>query len=197
MHPTLLTLMWRLSQWASRETTKPGTTIEGALIQGARHSELPATQTPSTTLQLRTLLRRNPTWVFGHLELGEESLQLHDIATAYASAQASLILLQSKNVRATDERREASTITKELAHAFYILGRCYLRRNLISPAKENLELAMQHKDYEFGAKEELAAALMSSGGYDDALNLLSEIPSDKRSSEAAAAFSFLSTKAAR
>lgn len=190
-HPKILTILWQVSRWASRTTNAP------RVLHPIEPKDTNSVKTPPpVSLQLRTLLRRTPTWTFGHLALAEEALRDNDIATAYASAQAAMILLTSEK-HLGDANRDAKSspsLPLDLAHTHFILGRCYLRRSVTHLAFDHLHLAKRHPHFELKAKEELAATYMTTGEYEQAIALLREIPPEALSAESSAAVAFLSKK---
>lgn len=156
----VLNTTWRLSCWASRQVEKDESQ-------------------PSKSEQLRALLRKHPNWRFGHLELGEESLAVDDIATAYASAQIVLHL------------ESPSPHSHYAARASFLLGRCYLRRGDAQRALKYFSDECSDPSLKWKIKEESAAAHMVCGDSCSALSTLLSIPIDKLSPEGAAAKEFL------
>jgi lipopolysaccharide biosynthesis regulator YciM len=168
----VLDCVWRISCWAQKYSTTPS----------------PPT---SKSEQLRTLLRKYPTWRLGHLELGEESLAADDIATAYASAHALLLLESSSS--------QPSCASPYSSRASFLLGRCYLRRG---DAKRALQFFTQvstqisirdskDRSLVWRIKEESAAAYMVCGDSNSALSTLLTVPEEKLTAEGAAAKAYL------
>ena len=121
---------------------------------------------------LRAMLRRRPFWLSGHLVLARLSLELGDLAAAYASAQAAVHLAGGSLVSARAKK---------------ILGQCYLRGGDCESAAAVFRdvVAALGDDYE--AKEELAAAYMALGDGASAQQVLKTIPDHKLSFQAKAA----------
>jgi len=128
---------------------------------------------------IRRELRKNPTWIRGHLELAELSLQLNDVATAYASAHAVLQLASSG---------------KNFGQAKYVLARAFLRR---ADAAQALPLFLEANAYlgeNLLFKEDLAACYMANEDFAGAYSILSGLPDDKLSSASKAALQFVKSK---
>jgi hypothetical protein len=134
--------------------------------------------------QLRTLLRKHPTWKLGHLELGEESLLVDDIGTAYASAQV-VLYLESQGIHSPQNKSQYSS------RASFLLGRCYLRRGDAKRALQFFTQECADPSLLWKIKEERAAAYMVCGDSHNALSILLSVPEDKLTPEGAAAIKYL------
>lgn len=171
----VLDCVWRISCWAHTLSGTQG--LPGLVTQELRAER---------SQQLRTLLRKNPTWRLGHLELGEESLFVDDVGTAYASACA-VIFLESNSSQPSRPSLLAS-------RAKFLLGRCYLRRG---DPKRALQIFTQESNAPsllWKIKEETAAAYMALGDTQSALSTLLAIPDEKLTPEGAAARAYLRKK---
>ncbi len=139
-----------------------------------------APQVDSTSLQLRSirsLLRRFPFWLRGHQHLGELSLSVDDVATAYAAAQCL--------VAATDPD------TSSRGTAYLLLGQSFLRRGDWRTSMEYLGRAAALLPKDTRVAEERAAAHMAAGEHSHALKMLETIPSTRLTPAAKAALEFL------
>ncbi len=170
----MLDLFWR---WGIRS----GATSVHGLAASASTSPQPL---PSVTAReicyLRSLLRKFPAWPGGHLQLAERSLILDDVGCAYASAHAALSCQsQELSIRET---------------AYFVLGRCYLRRGVCDKALSFLEQAAGLRGRETEVKEEIAAALLLKGDRQEALRILEALPDINLSPAGAAALQFLRAK---
>ncbi len=126
---------------------------------------------------IRSLLRRFPFWLRGHQRLGDISLRVDDVATAYAAAQCL--------IAATDEQ---SSLRGE---AYLLLGRSFLRRGDWRSSIGYLERAAVLLTKDLRVFEERAAAYMAGGERPRALEILETIPSERLSPAAKAALEFL------
>ena len=160
---TLLDGAWRVSCWAHKYTDA-------------------ASPRPSRSEQLRTILRKHPTWRLGHLELGEESLLSDDIASAYASAQV-VLHLESDDSQSPNASR-----------ASFLLGRCYLRRGDAKRALQFFTTKCTDPSLLWKIKEECAAAYMLCGDLETAFSTLSSVPHDALTPEGAAAKEYLTKR---
>ena len=129
---------------------------------------------------LRSLLRRFPYWPAGHRELALLSLEQDNIALAYSSAVIYEMI-----------SREDSTSRRE---GLLILGRCFLKRGDSHRALSYFEQARLLGLNTPQLTEEVAAAHILSGSYQEALESLSRIPSELLSAEGKAALSFVRSK---
>jgi hypothetical protein len=130
--------------------------------------------------QLRQLLRRYPYWSRGHLRFSELSLQVDDVASAYASGRAALALVAAEG--------------KEAGAAYFILGRCHLRRDDWAGSIPHLERAEQLLGNDRRVVEELAAAHMAGGDYTRAREYLERIPNPQLTPPARAALEFIRSR---
>jgi hypothetical protein len=154
---------------------------EGTLIAHER-SPSPSAEPDSGNINLRltslrSLLRRCPFWLRGHQRLGELSLSIDDVATAYAAAQC----LLAGTTEHTSLRGEA----------YLLLGRSFLRRGDWRTSVNYLDRASVLLPNDQRVSEECAAAYMAGGDRQRALQILEAIPSKRISSAANAALQFL------
>jgi thioredoxin-like negative regulator of GroEL len=138
------------------------------------------TQRPNRSELLRSLLRRFPYWIKGHLEYAEDALERDCVADAYASANAVLHLSESDRPHQTA--------------AHFALGRCFLRRGDWRSAVEHLSRAHAEMPTNHAISEELAAAYVLGGDYQAASRLLEAIPANHISAAGKAARSFVRAK---
>lgn len=124
---------------------------------------------------LRGILQKVPFWLPGHLQLAELSLLQRDIATAYASSQAVLVL-------------QPKDLERDWAHLH--LGRCYLQRGQLEAALEQFCAISPSGEVGIVACEERAAALLALGRTKDAADCLEAIPLGQRSHSAEAALQY-------
>lgn len=124
---------------------------------------------------VRRCLQRRPYWKRGHLTLARLSLQLDEVATAYASAQAALKLNLSG---------------RSSYEAHLVLGRACLRRGEWSRAIHILERLGASSPPDAAVTEDLAAAYLGAGSYARAAEILSHLPRAQLSAEGLAALSF-------
>lgn len=117
---------------------------------------------------LKHIIRRFPFWSSGHVRLGEISLELNDINTAYASAHAAILL--------------GNTVRGKR-----LLGACYLRAKEGGNAVKILKEVFMDNPRDFSMIEDLGAAYMLEGDYKSAKEYLEQIPEAKRSSSVNAA----------
>jgi tetratricopeptide (TPR) repeat protein len=153
---------------------------EATFTAPSAHSQSALAQTDQLTLRsasIRSLLRRFPFWLRGHQRLGDMSLCVDDVATAYAAAQCL--------IAATDEQ------TSLRGEAYLLLGRSFLRRGDWRSSIEYLERAATLLPNDLRVFEERAAAYMAGGAHARALGLLETIPSERLSPAAKAALEFL------
>jgi len=139
-----------------------------------------ASQKPTRSELLRSLLRRFPYWMKGHLEYAEDALERDSIAQAYASGNAVLYLSPSNS--------------PHRAAAHFVLGRCFLRRGDWRSAVEYLARSRAELASNYSITEELAAAYVLGGDYQAAKSLLEEIPANQISASGKAAQSFVRSK---
>lgn len=132
--------------------------------------------TERSAARLRSILRRYPFWVSGHLDLARLSLVEGDVATAYASAQAARALCDDNSRRA--------------AEALHILGQCFLARGEHAPALSLFQRAEMHLSGTPQFSEDVAAALMLAGSYEEAARLLEAIPPTSLSAQGKAALEY-------
>lgn len=130
---------------------------------------------------LRSLLRRFPYWLRGHLRLAEESLTIDDIITAYSSAHC--IIAGSYSTRNTPLRAEG----------YLLMGRACLRRGDWRSCLKHLQTAAELLPGDSRILEEEAAAYMAGDERARALTILQTIPSRKLSVAGRAALEFLLT----
>jgi tetratricopeptide (TPR) repeat protein len=114
---------------------------------------------------LRKALRESPTWIEGHLLLGDESLASREVQQAYACAQAAMSLLGS----------EGKTSNPKLFRwAQLLLAECYLAQGLAVAAREILEeLTEDGGPLRGRVTKGLAAALLLEGKEQEAAKLVS------------------------
>ncbi|MBX7143386.1 MAG: hypothetical protein K1X79_02965 [Oligoflexia bacterium] len=124
---------------------------------------------------LRRILRRVPFWGRGHLMLARLALARRDVSTAYASAQAALVLLRRPEDR---------------AYTQLVLGRCYLQRGQLETALQALNLVPFEGVWETEAREEMAAVLLALQRPQEAAAVLEGIPAGRRSQSAEAALRY-------
>lgn len=136
--------------------------------------------TPKTSELLRSLLRRYPFWIKGHLLLAEECLNRDAIGCAYASACCVSSLVE--------------TNTALMSAAEFLLGRCFLRRGDWQSALSYFQIARLKTPLNYRIHEEESAALILGGNYQEALSLLQAIPEHMLSPEAKAATAFARSK---
>lgn len=139
-----------------------------------------ASQKSNRSNLLRSLLRRFPYWIQGHLEYAEDALSRDSIAEAYASGNAALYL--------------SSSNAHQRAAAHFVLGRSFLRRGDWRSAVEYLSLATTELPSDYSIIEELAAAYILGGDYRSANPLLEAIPANHISAAGKAAHSFVRSK---
>jgi hypothetical protein len=139
-----------------------------------------ASRKPNRSELLRSLLRRFPYWIKGHLEYAEDALERDSIADAYASANAVLYLSESDHLHQ--------------AAAHFVLGRCFLRRGDWRSAVSYLSRAHTELTQKHEISEELAAAYVLGGDYQAASPLLEAIPANHISAAGKAARSFVRAK---
>jgi tetratricopeptide (TPR) repeat protein len=114
----------------------------------------------------QNLLRRFPYWAYGHRLFAESALLRDDVAAAYASTQAIIAL------------RGETTVSD------YLLGRCYLKRNLPEKAIEHLLRAHKQLPNDYEVIEEVVAGYIFLEQFDKAIEFLKIIPDERRSVEA-------------
>ncbi len=132
--------------------------------------------------RLKQLLRSFPYWSRGHLLLAQLSIKLHDIASAYASAQAVLVL-------------ERGGTSWHQAHG--ILGECYLAKSDSRRAISSIETALGGdlgENEKLAFKENLAAAYLLDENHGKVLELINAIPVDKLSASGVALLRFVREK---
>lgn len=117
---------------------------------------------------LKRKLRKFPFWSFGHIRLGEVSLDLKDLSSAYASANAAILL--------GSEHRGKK-----------LLGTCYLRAREGAKAVRVLTEVCDRWPLQISVLEDLGAALMLEGDFIKAKEILEQIPETKRSTSVNAA----------
>ena len=170
----VLDLFWR---WGIRSGA---TSFEGLSTSTSISTEPLPSATGREILYLRSILRRAPTWAGGHLQLAERSLILDDVACAYASAHAALA---------------CDGVARSIREAaWFVLGRCYLRRGMCERSLSFLTRAAELQGRETEVKEEIAAAVLLQGDRKEALRILEGLPSTKLSPAGAAALQFLRAK---
>lgn len=153
---------------------------EGTLGARTPHSPTQDTQVDGITLRItsiRSLLRRFPFWLRGHQRLGETSLVVDDVGTAYAAAQCL--------IAATGEH------TSLRGEAYLLLGRSFLRRGDWKTSIGYLERAAPLLPKDLRVFEERGAAYMAGGEHPRALEILETIPIERLSPAAKAALEFL------
>lgn len=126
-------------------------------------------------------LQRYPYWRGGHLLLARLALNDNDVATAYASVQAVLILGS-----ATDKRG---------LKARHILARSYLARGQGEHALAEIKKLKETGYYISEVIEDEAACYMAGGDNENAFKTLSQISIENLSNEAKAALQYLKKKA--
>lgn len=120
------------------------------------------------------ILRRFPMWARGHIRLGNAQLLLKQKTSAYISALAALELAGARN-----------------ADARHLLARVYLQSGRESEAEHLLEeLRIENPDHR-GFSEDLAAAYLHFEKYDRAKELLTAIPTERRSASTEATLRYL------
>lgn len=130
--------------------------------------------------RLVRIIRRFPDWPVGHKILAKDALARDDVATAYAAALC--------------YRQLSKDSTTALADASLLIGRCFLRRGEGARALDALEKAHQLAPNSYEISEDLAAAMMLVGKYDEAKAVMSGIPSPVQTPQAKAALKFLKNK---
>ena len=114
---------------------------------------------------LRTNLRCNPCWSAGHLYLGELAFGVRDYHLAFTCSQAVMAL---------------SNASQSVKHkAQLLLGQTYLALGDAKSACEVLRALVEFPELIPFAQEDLAAALVQIGEKQEALRILSSVPSDK------------------
>ena len=179
VHP-LLDFFWRLGVRSG--ISRVSSTSLARSNEGSISSDNAQDQFDLEIVALSILLQRFPTWKRGHLELGEKSLVGDDIACSYACAQAILILTAN------------STNQKETFEAWFLLGRCHLRRGDPKRSLGFFEKAVKGHPRPYRVNEEMAAALMLLGNRVKAREILSAISEELLSPEGASALRFLNVK---
>jgi len=166
--PICVDILWRLRPYAV-STNRPSP------------SPLSTDEDPADTAEveaLRALIRRFPYWVKGRALLAAKSLAVNDVATAYAEAQA-LLILAPKN-------------SHYCATALFELGRCFLRRGDAASALAFLDQALELTPNSTLVQEERSAALVLLGDKGRALDVLKAIDPLELSAEGKAALQWLS-----
>ena len=151
-----------------------------SLLLGLRNSALSLLWGGANSPRVVRILRRFPDWPVGHKILAEDALARDDVATAYAAALCYRQL-----------SRDSSTA---LADASLLIGRCFLRRGEGARALDALEKAHQLAPNSYEISEDLAAAMMLVGKFDEAKAVMSGIPSPVQTPQAKAALQFLKNK---
>lgn len=129
------------------------------------------------TVCLQQLLRATPYWLEGHLELAKLSLAGNDLELGYSSAMAVLKL------------------DPESFAGRNFLAQCYLKSNHPREAIAEYRMLMERRpDCEVAIREDLAAALMATGEFKEAYNILSSVKPGELSASAAAALQYLKNK---
>lgn len=128
---------------------------------------------------IRRCLRRYPYWTRGHLVLARFSLDLSDIATAYASLQAVGVLDSGQQHKLVRE---------------HLLARCYLSSGAAGKARDILQ-SLSHERRIPAISEDLAAAQMALGEMKEAQVILEGISADEISQEGKTALTYLRGKA--
>lgn len=128
---------------------------------------------------LRSIIRKHPCWVRGHLLFAENSLELDDVASAYASLQGVQALQLSQA-----QRRKAR----------HLLARCFLKRGQNDRALEVLVGLWSDSQIPVSIGEDLAAAYMALTREQDALKVLEGIDRATLSNAALAALAYLQRK---
>jgi len=114
---------------------------------------------------LRSLLRKFPFWVGGHIQCGERALEKRAFDLAYASAQA------------------VERLKPGLFEGVLLLGKCHLRARSFAEAEKILEpLARKHPS-SVVAKEYYGAALLALNKNKLAAELYRSIPEHQRTIE--------------
>jgi len=135
---------------------------------------------PEREKSLRSLLRRFPYWLEGHRELALLSLKRDNVALAYSSAVIYEMLCRD--------------IPKYRREGLLILGQCFLKRGDSHRAIRYFEEARSLGLTTPQLAEEIAAAHILRGSYQEALDSLLLIPSQSLSPEGKAALSFVRSK---
>jgi hypothetical protein len=135
---------------------------------------------------IRRELRRTPTWVQGHLFLGQECLAAQNVAPAYASAHAALLLLGSEG------KPSCSAL---YVQAQILLAECYLSKGSPEIARQILESLRAAGAWNARIAEDLAAALLLEGKEQEAAALLRASGSAQKDPAALAVLSYAKRKA--
>ena len=159
--------LWRLRPFTGRLQTKPSPI-----------STEERTTATADLEELRALIRRFPYWLQGRGLLATQSLNANDVATAYAEAQA-LLMLAPKN-------------SHYHATALLELGRCFLRRGDGASALAFLDQAHELMRSNTTVQEERSAALVLIGEKVRARDILLSIAPAALSAEGKAALRWLS-----
>lgn len=159
-----------------RLVTSDGRSSPLGNLASESHENLYSSQLQS----LRSLLRRFPYWVGGHLQLSKLSLNLNDVGTAYAGAQAALLLGNN------DQRSDAQLV----------LARCFLKRGAPERATSLLKELLSHGVQTPSVREELAAAHLAEGDLVEAHEQLRAVPAESLSPEGKLALRYVLSKLA-
>lgn len=128
---------------------------------------------------LRSLIQRFPFWIRGRALLARRCIDVDDIATAYAEAQA---------LRLVSPERSAFHTT-----SLALLGECYLRRGDGAGALSLLTQASDLSPHDLKIREDKAAAHVLVGEKAKAFEILKAIPATNLSAEGKAALQWLSS----
>ena len=119
---------------------------------------------------LRKLLRWYPRWEYGHLLLGDYSLALEDLSSAYASALAVLALTKRSSIR---------------EKALLLLAKCYVRGGSVNKAEPLLKELLSEGDATLHGevREELAACFVAEERWQETLTLYNSVSENTLSVE--------------
>jgi hypothetical protein len=173
-------IRWTVASWTELSHRATRSAEARGLVTLKQEAEVEAQQSGllRSTAALRALLQRCPYWSRGHILFAEHSLQLDDIASAYASLQGVLILPLSKS---------------RSIRAQHLLAQCYLKRGQSEKAAQIL-LALWAISHHEAIGEDLAAAQMSLGQESEALGVLESIDGKILSQSSHTALTYLKRK---
>ncbi len=125
-------------------------------------------------------LRAHPYWKSGHLKLAKLAFSENDIALAYASAHAVLMLSASSSNSGLSAR--------------HVLAKCHLARGQVNEALVILQRLKKELPNETTVKEDEVACHMALGDNETAIDVINQIPKMSLSDEGRAAYKFLNAK---
>jgi tetratricopeptide (TPR) repeat protein len=120
------------------------------------------------------LLRRFPYWSTGHEFISSHASAAGNLRAAFASAHA------------------LATLRPSAATPYILFARCHLAGQQFEAAAKNARKALELDPFNDAAKEELSAALISIGHFDEANQVLESISDYSRMSQVHSMKAFLS-----